>query len=454
MKRFLVCILLSCHINFVHAAAVPAYSGGINNAVGSIIQTKTTKWGFAANDPRFGATVSAVGTAATTVAVGLATGAVATVGWPALLIGAGVSAVATGAVSLGMNGLINWLWPDSTHSGQVQLSGTGMNGTVPIFSSGITAGQLAWTAGSGYWGSPQEALAYIFSQTIAQYPTATYSVPVLTQNSGTQYTATYTYSIPPLFLNNQNGSKTITATTWNGITCPAGSGFVSGTTCTSAGLANSPYASATYTPIWQTPTQAIAALPQSYTTQPLSDTQLATIANTLWKNMSSAANTQTIPWNAADPVTPADITTWKAANPGLVPTVNDFLSPVAAPGATSIPIPNPGANTGTSTTPATTTPGTTAAPAEINWGDFTEPTLDATPTTGSILDPIFNMWPQWNGYAFPSHTSQCPTPTFVALNHTFTFDHMCTWVEMIRSGMQAAFALMWALAVVFIVMGA
>ncbi len=206
-----------------------------------------------------------------------------------------------------------------------------------------------------------------------------------------------------------------------------------------------------YTPRWQAAGQSVNDLPQSYTTQPLSDAQLAAIANAVWKNAAQANNRDAIPWPAANPITPADIAAWRSANPQLVPTVNDFISPVTAPGSSTVPIPNPGTDA-----PPVDPPGTTptAPAAPIDWGSFTPPTLEDTPTAASILDPIFNMWPQWASYSFPSHTAECPKPQFVALGHTFTFDHMCTWVEMIRPSVQAAFALVWALMVIFIVMGA
>ncbi len=458
MKRFIACILLCCYFNLSHAATAPAYTGGINNTIGSILNSKLAK--TAALGPEYdaqfqrtmGSITNGLTASATTLVAGGLAASVGAISWPALLVAAGVNGVVSGAVSLGMDGLIKWLWPDSSHPNQVQLSGAGMTSQAPVYSNGIAAGQTAWQTCGGSWGSPQEALSYCFSTTIAQYPTATYSVPTLTQNSSSQYTATYTYSIPPLGLNNQAGTKTVSAVAYSGITCPAGSGYVSGSTCTSAGLNVGPYS--TYQAYWQSIGQAINALPESQKTVALSDDQLAAIANAVWKN-APATNPagSTFNFNLTNPITAADIAAWRAANPNLAPSVKDFIGPVAAPGASTVPLAVP--NTTVTPAPAPTpAPGTTTAPAEIDWGSFNEPTLDATPTTESILDPIFNMWPQWNGFAFPAHTSQCPTPTFVALNHTFTFDHMCTWVEMIRSGVQAAFALVWALAVVLIVMGA
>jgi hypothetical protein len=455
MHRILFAIFLALWGSSVQAAAIPAYTGRVNNSIGSIVQQKVGKWGFAANDPRFGATVNAIGTAATTVAAGVATGAVATVGWPALLVGAGVSAVVGGAVSLGLDGLIKWLWPDSNHPAQTQVSGTGMGvgdpknfpvipGTYPAILDAYGGGADIWYANDTNYtrarhirtvqvicpggdanfcsgsSANSAAMDYTFSSTYSgPFPGANgyYSNAYRRQISSTSNPATYTYQILYDF------------------TPPSGTTLLP----------------PSYTPKWQASGQSVNDLPQGYVTQPLSDEQLAAVANTLWKKAASANNPDAIPWSPTDPITPADIASWRANNQQLVPTVNDFISPVAPPGATSVPIPNPGTD-GPPVNPPGTQPTTTASP--IDWGTFTPPTLEDTPTTASILDPIFNMWPQWNNYAFPSHSAECPKPTFVALGHTFTFDHMCTWTEMVRPAVQAAFALIWALMVIFIVMGA
>jgi hypothetical protein len=460
MKRLFIYMLMFI-VAEAQAVAVPAYSGKINNAVGSIIQAKTVKQGFAANDPRFGATVSAAGTAATTVAVGLATGAVATVGWPALLIGAGISALVTGAVALGVDGLVSWLWPDQTHTGQTQLAITGSAAIVdlsqypPIPSSTITILNTYGT-GADVW--------YRHSN----YPTTNQAFHFRTVNVKCPGSGVFCGSGMSLSMNALSydmTSTTITGTQkWTpGYSVQTGSDSSTKTYSViyqETDLINGSWISTgampvAYTPKWQNWAQTALDIPASYATQPLSDQQLAAIANAVWKNAASANNSQAIPWSASDPITPADISTWRQANPSLVPTVSDFVSPVAAPGTSVVPITNPLTDAPPVTVPGTTpstTPSTTTA--TVEWGDLVTPTLEATPTTESILDPLFNMWPQWNNFAFPSHASECPRPTFVAMNHTFTFDQLCTWVEMIREPLQASFALMWAFIVIVIVMGA
>lgn len=454
MKRALLSVSLMFWMSWVQAAAIPAYNGKVNNSIGSIVQQKVGKWGFAANDPRFGATVSAIGTAATTVAAGVATGAVATLGWPALLIGAGVTAVVSGAVSLGMDGLIQWLWPDQSHPNQTQISGTGMGlgdpKNFPVIPSSWPPILDAYGGGADLW------YAYDSNYTKARHiKTVQIVCPDISSLfcsgnnasiSAMDYTFSSLYSGP---FPGTNGYWTNTfrrqiASTSNPVTYTYQILFEF---IPPSGVLLPP----SYTPKWQAAGQSMNDLPQSYTSQPLSDAQIAAIANALWKRAATANNPDAIPWSSTDPITPADIAAWRAANPQLVPTVNDFISPVAPPGTSTVPIPNPGTD-GPPVNPPGTQPTTSAAP--IDWGTFTSPTLEDTPTAQSILDPIFNMWPQWNNYAFPSHASECPKPTFVALGHTFTFDHMCNWTEMIRTAVQAAFALVWALMVIFIVMGA
>lgn len=110
-KRFIGVVLVAWSVLFTSLAeAIPAYNGRVNVAVGGIVSAKVGKWGFAANDPRITATASGIGMGLTYLGVGIATGAVATVGWPALLAAAGISALVGGGVSLAVDGLYKWIF--------------------------------------------------------------------------------------------------------------------------------------------------------------------------------------------------------------------------------------------------------------------------------------------------------------------------------------------------------
>jgi hypothetical protein len=114
-------------------------------------------------------------------------------------------------------------------------------------------------------------------------------------------------------------------------------------------------------------------------------------------------------------------------------------------------IPNPYANE-SATTPAGTT--TTEVKAQIDWGTFTPPELEQTPTAVSILDPLFNFFPSWKNYHLPTHSSECPKPSFTAFNHVFVFDQLCTYTESIRPQLQALFMVLWSIIVFVIILSA
>ena len=450
-------------INSVYALAVPAYSGKMNNAVGSIIHEKIKKQGFAANDPRYGATISATQTAATAVAVGLATGAVATVGWPALLIGAGISGVVAGAVALGADGLVNWIWPDeNSDQTKITVSET-LTGSVPLSQLPGPWTEEQWASmiqnpGDYYYrldnghGSHIKVVRFIC-------PGAAFGVFCGSGNTrvGNALNSNMDSSTIPAdatvrYFPNAYIWQTDPSNSYNKIynVLYFEQRKYSNTWLSYVDQETYPVV---YRSVLQQPEQSISDIPEGYATQPLSDAQLAAIANAVWNHASAANNPQAIPYPATDPITASDISEWKQANPEKVPTVSDFASPVAAPGTSvvSIPLIEPEPNPDSEQNPDPSTPPATTA---IEWGSLSPPALEATPTTASILDPIFSMWPQWNNFAFPAHASACPTPTFEALNHTFTFDHLCTWIEMIREPLQASFAIMWAFLVMLIVMGA
>jgi hypothetical protein len=390
------------------AAAVPAYNGKMNAAVGGIISQKVGKWGFAANDPRFGATLNGVGAGVATVALAVVGGTVATVGWPAVLIGAGVTALVTGAVSLAQDSLYKWLFNS--------------DGTVTRTAPGVAvpAGTMWW-----YWYGQNYPVTDAGANAICQNYWAAPSRTVSGSLAGcvvsdSQYVQGYPISGLPQYAT-QNASYP-------------------------------PYTSGASSPVTSPLADAIAALPESEASQPLSNEALAAAVNAAWKAM-PATTPNALPWSATDPVTPAEVATWKAANPSAVPTVSEALAPVAAPGATTVPITQPGTSTQPATGPATT-PGTGT---QVDLGpnpNIGAPTLENTPTAQSILDPILNLFPDLKNFSVPSHSSECPKPSFSAFSQTYVISSHCDLFESNRSIIEAAMLLVWTIAAVFIVLRA
>ena len=139
-----------------------------------------------------------------------------------------------------------------------------------------------------------EGDGYTFAQTIAAYPTASYSSTTFTQNSSTQYTATYTYSIPSISISNATASKVIygyaqSSVDKSGVTCPAGSGYNGNTaTCLTVNFSGTPFAP---TQVTGTSLQTAYVNLSSTTQAAALSPQLASeLANRLWQNAASQPN--------------------------------------------------------------------------------------------------------------------------------------------------------------------
>lgn len=400
------------------AAAVPAYSGKMNQAVGGVIQHKVGKWGFAANDPRFGATVNGVGAALTLVAGGVATGAVATVGWPVLLAAAGISALVTGAVSLGQDALYKWLFnPDGTIDTQ---------GGAAASDPGLAPGYC--------YSYPSTNICVGTKSAVASSLCSVGFTCSGTTQGGTGWTVEYT---------EQNGA--IFQQVWydNGYTEGK---YQIGTVTTIPGTPTGGSSGLTAATV----PAAVQNVPDAELAKPVSDVMLAAAVNAAWKSM-AAETPNALPWSATDPVTPADVAEWKAANPSAVPNVGDALGPVAAPEGASVPISSPG------TAPATGPAPTPGQGTQVDLGpnpNIGAPSLETTPTAQQILEPLLNLFPDLRTFAVPSHSSQCPEGNFSALGATYTIDSQCQLIESNRALIEAAMLLVWGLVSVFIVLRA
>jgi hypothetical protein len=446
----LVCVIvvaLSFLFTSSHAvaSAIPAYNGKMNNAVGSIIQNKIAKWGFAANDPRIPATMTGVGVALTTVAVGAATGAVATVGWPALLVAAGISAVVSGLIQLGQDAVTKWLFNSDgtvTVKAPGTVTNTGWNGSVQY-------GQSAWTTGYNDWGQTGWAVGMALIPQFAgcNEAGATCEVRMLSDSQimidRTTCNSNGCTKVP------YAGAIGIYQATYTGPLCM---GVVSAGTC----LPNHETEVTEGPAVTVSAADVAAQIPESELSKQLSNETLAAAANAAWKAQSMSAGG--LPWSASDPVTPADVATWRAENPSAVPTIGDVLAPVAPGSASSVSI-GSGAFPSGSGSPAPApgpapTPGTGS---QVDLGpnpNTPAPGLETIPTTGEILNPLLTLMPDLKNFAVPGHASTCPTPSFDALGNTYTISSHCNLIESNRAIIEAAMTLVFTIAATLIVLRA
>ena len=450
-QRFVVLIFLLSFLSLTSiqsfAATVPAYNGRMNAAVGGVIQAKLGRWGFAANDPRIGATIGGVGASVTTLALGVAAGGVATVGWPALLLGALISGVVTGAVALTQDAVMKWIFnSDGT------ISTVGYGGPPPVDNVDPQSGFAAMTAGAGYYVVGYSGVTYTGGSAwvvINAYASAHYGSDldsVTYTSTGSDGNVGYSIRVKSHPSGVYENTAAQYASSGAPASCSLGS-YARNGVCTVSPLYKPPSADLVSSP----PAPVIAALPQSELAKPLSDSMLAAAANAAWKSMQSTG-LGALPWSASDPITPADVADWRASNPTMMPSLGDAIAPIAPAGASSASVGSALA-TGTSAAPEAT-PGTgdkVDLGADPNIG---APMLEQTPTAPQILAPILNLMPDLKSFAVPSHSSSCPTGSFNALNRTYTLDSHCALIESNRSLIEAAMLLVWSIASVLIVLRA
>lgn len=434
-RRFAVIFLtVFLVVQPVQAAAVRAYTGKINDATSGIIQHKLNKYGFAANDPRFGATLAGASSGLTAVAGGAAAVAVGAATWPAVLAGAAIATVVGGAVYLGQELLIDWLWGDD---GSVQLSGQGMGSTDPgslpampstypeVLALGLNAEiYVRYTSGS--------------TTTVRRFHNVVYPCPA----SGTCLSSSYSSHKDANFVDSN---------------IPAEGPYWANRYRTKVDnevrvvyeytRTPQPILPPSYESVPLTPEQAIDALPESATQSLVSPEMLAAIANATWKQAQQQAGA--VPWSATDPVTAQDVSEWMAKNPTSRPTVGDLLSPVAPPGANAVPVPLPGGQVNPEPTPG--------EGEKIDLGidpNTPAPKLEDTPTAEMILSPILNLMPDLRSFSVPGHSGVCPTPTFTVFDREYRWEAQCTLMEENRALLEMAMLLVWCIAGVFIVLRA
>jgi hypothetical protein len=440
----------------------------MNVATSGVIQAKAQRWGFAANDPRVSATFTGVSTGLTTVAIAVAGGAIATVGWPGILIGAGVAALVSGSVSLAVDGAYKWTFnPDKT----VTLSGTvtnpGITGTKPLemvpvvyggaFTSSSINRNLQGAVIVGVSSNARDNAAWMCQAMDTVNPSAPHGTTKVSDFGGG--TVGYAcYSSCSFYGCGEYGAYAYVHSAGAPTSSPSGSA-VDGRV----------YEPQQIPPETASPVVAASKIPVDVQQKPISSALLAAAANAAWK-----ANTSkdSIPWSSSDPITEADVEEWRSANPSQVPTVADFTASVApsSSSTSSVPMgtfntaaPSGGTSGGTSTAPVPTATPTTTAPTtqgtgtEINWGpnpNVAAPALETTPTAAAILGPLVGLMPDLKNFAVPSHSGVCPTASFSVYQHDYVMSSHCTLFDNNRALIEGAMMLVFGLSSVFIVLKA
>lgn len=513
-----VLVLMLIHQQQVQSQALPVAPAAnfvMNRAVGGVITRVAIARGFAANDPRIAATlvgasssITSLNVASTVAGVGLAF--VGAPVWLTVAASLGVFAIGSAIIAgnsslkLGTGQLIvtspNTATPPAytpvnmparDHWWMAHDAGVAIYRSPGCFASQecgqypqLPAGSIPYTILSDYGQVAGAAVFAFFSldEFISKYP------------SSLSYEGTYgvyTYKViqgwasVPTFELSSNGTRRLVGQMTYQATCESPSDLCSaveadsGTTVlTTRGIQyrafNSVDAGIVIAPnegpqIYKDLDTALPAIPQIAKTQQLSNDTIAKIADQAWMRAAAQPGYQGLPYSVTQPVTATDVATWRAENPASAPTIGDLLTPANNPGTSAVPIsptvtvsnpsadpiPNPNPNP-TPNPSALQNVNVMNAP-KIDLGadpGTPDPTLEATPTGWQILAPIMSLFPQLKNYQTPSHTSECPKPSFQVFGKSIVMDSHCTIAEQHRQMIAAIMLTTWLLVGLFIVLSA
>lgn len=447
-SRLFLLFLIWCLLNTqaVYAQAFPnpkPQPDRVARALSGVLQQGMQKRGFAANDPRFMNTVAraspVLSVTAGSTAAAVTVGAVTAPAWATVALAAGIGAVVTYAVSLGIDALVDWLFRDD---GLIDQS-SAENSAYP--SHAFNAGDRVWTykdwQGVQHYGANADALAreYRYVDMKRQgYPHI--SEPTCFADGTTGYWC---------------GNYKVTLSGTAPVSCGAGMQAI-GSNCASFSYP----LPVTFPDVdGLTPQQAISNLTDEELNKPLNPVLVAALANLAWQQAAQEPGYDGLPYPQADPLTTADVAPWAQANPELAPTVGDFVSPNPSPSGSSNPWSLPSNPSAPNPEPASPNQNTTNPGAEnptTNLGPdpgIGTPTLEAIPTAQQIAQPILDMMPDLRGYTPSPHTGECPRPA-IELYGTHVLDAHCTLIDDNKAIIQAAMLLAWALIALFIVLSA
>jgi hypothetical protein len=443
MKKLLALLVLKKVAFFailflpVFASAAPAYSAKMGQAISGVMEHKAIQRGFAANDPRFGAAVSATAAVLTTAA----TGAVAAAGAP-LWVTIGLGALAAGAVSLALDAAVSWFFNED---------GTVTNPDATSAPPGANTGGIppyAYWSGNTYDNKTVQGgdiLAVAWS-IIAYGECGSFSCTpglVWEWNFNAGHCSDSSCSVGGAFRRPVD----------DGARWPRSANLIGSNTQIGGSYAPAPLPGAAPAP--KTPELAADDLTPEQKVAPVNPQIIADTVNQAWQQAASQPGYQGLPYSYTNPVTASDVEAWRASNPSSYPTVGDAVSPAINPSTGSVTLPQPG--TGTETQPGipTAPEGSPQLDLGLDPG-IGAPNLEATPTGAQILAPITALFPDLRNFQVPAHQAECPRPVFdlAVIGKQVQMDAHCSLSEDVRGPLYNASLLGWVLVALFIVLSA
>lgn len=404
-------ILFLALVLTVNADAQAVATSRIGSEIAAVVKSKIAARGFSASDPRFGGTVSAIGSAVVQIATAVVVTGTAPA-WGTVLASAAIS----GVVGYGILALTNWLF---NADGTVTYTPSG-----PVFVP-IPGQSWVWL-GDGSKGWPLDSNNGSMEFCGDFYPpggavfelvgSANYICTIRTKHNGV---------VSQMAMNTLGWLRTVADPNYK----PAGSGNTQ--------------------PVTEPVAKALQSLSEADKAKPLPAKVVADIADAAFRKAASQPGYNGVPYSMSDPITAADVENFRAANPTFpVATIGDLAGTIS----TSDPLGQ------ASSSPSTGTPVNPAASAPLmNLGadpGIGSPKLEATPTGEQILQPLKQLMPDLRNFQVPAHQATCPRATFNLFGKTVVMDGHCTVLEGVRGELYNAMVLVFLLAALFIVLSA
>lgn len=417
IRKLIVFFLVFSFSLFANSQALPSRIGA---EVSAVVKTKVASRGFAVNDPRFGATVTAVGGAIVQIATGVVITGTAPA-WGTVL----ATVVVAGAVGYAVQALANWMFnPDGTvthtpPTGPIFVPGQGQQW---VWNESVNKGFPLLDDGKQGLGSME------FCQSRFK------GDPQWTVLSSSGFACFTKFTGPPW------GDPNAPATRWS-IYSLGAVGTKPDPTYQPPGSGDEPST--------KPASEALQALSPDEKAKPLPAKVIADLANAAFKQAASQPGYAGVPYSMSDPITESDVLAFRAANPSFqTATVGDL--------AANIPLSDPLGQV--SSNPSTGSPVNPAASSPLtNLGSdpgIGSPNLESTPTGIQILQPLSGLMPDLRNFQVPAHQALCPKPTFEILGKSIVMDGQCTILEGVRGELYNAMVLVFLLIALFIVLSA
>lgn len=388
--RWLVAILVSPGLCF--AQAVPTR---MQSTISGIIQQKMSTRGFSSNDPRWGATLQSAGSTIVGAAAAAAVVTIAGVTAPAWITAAAtvaLTALFAAGIDLAIDG-VHWM--------------LNSDGSVTASSSGGSSGLLPMTTGGSYWSASGYGNIILAGSAtgaiIARQNLLNPDQSKMGACTGDASSYSCQFSYP--------GGGGLTAIgaiyfdTGAPMSCAGGTADVNS-------VCVSPTVSASTSTV--SASAAVAQLSAADSAKPINPAVTAAIADAAWKTAAAQPGYTGVPYDAADPITAADASTYQSAHPSSTPTVGDAVSPQTAPsgGSAASPFTLPNSAAAPALAPGAT-PAVNAPTSGIDW---------AIPATGDSI-PTQAVPVTYTPTIFTSATG-CPSPiSFVMMGKSYAISY-------------------------------